>query len=452
MGIFRAYDIRGVYGKDLDEKIIEKIARASAVFLGGGRLVAACDVRPSSPSLKKSLVRALVENGAEVLDCGTIPTPLFYFSIVRSECGGGAMVTASHNPPEYNGVKVCGKKNGLVKKIGYDTGLAEIEKIVEKKGVVKKTAKKGSVTKKNITPDYEKHVLEKIRPRAPLRIGVDCGNGVAGSVAPGLFRRLGCEVHELYCEPDPAFPHHLPDPMREETLEDLKRLVRKEKLDLGIALDGDGDRVVFIDEKGNNVKSDVTLAVFAEKILEKKPRATFISEVKVSRGALERIRELGGKTIMWRVGHAPIHDKMKTTDAEAAGELSGHFYFRENYVNDDGLYAAAKMIEMVSEGKKLSELAGRVPKYFSTPEIRIHCPDEKKFSVVKKVSASLKKKYEVITVDGARVELPNAWGLVRASNTEPALTLRFEGKTEKDLKEVKGLIGSELARHGIKIP
>jgi len=317
----------------------------------------------------------------------------------------------------------------------------------------KKTAGKprGSVVKKNISPAYEKHVLEKTSPVKRLRVAVDCGNGVAGSIAPALFKKLGCEVHELYCKPDPGFPHHVPDPTREETLEDLKRLVAEKKLDLGIALDGDGDRVVFIDEKGGIVRGDVALAVFAEKILAKKPGSTFISEVKVSRGAFERIRELGGKTVMSRVGHAYLHEKMKETGAEAAGELSGHFYFKENYGNDDGIYAAAKMIEIAS-GEKLSELAEKVPKYFSTPEIRLHCPDEKKFSIVEKVSASLKKKHEVISIDGARVELPNAWGLVRASNTEPALTLRFEGKTKRDLKEVRELIASELEKHGIKIP
>jgi len=452
MGIFRAYDIRGVYGRDLGEKKAAEIARAFKAYVGGGKLVVACDVRPSSPQMKKSVVEALLESGCGVIDAGTIPTPLFYYSIVHYDCNGGAMVTASHNPPEYNGMKLCGKERGLVKKIGYDAGLAEIEKTVESGQAVEKAAKRGTLSVKNPVPDYTARVLEKVKPARKLRVALDCGNGVAGSVAPAVLKKLCSEVHELYCDPDPSFPNHAPDPTKEETLDELRDTVKQKGLDLGIALDGDGDRAVFIDEKSRIVRGDVALAVFAEKILEKKPGATFITEVKASRGAIERIKELGGRAVMWRVGHAYLHEKMKTEKAEATGELSGHFFFRDNYGNDDGIFAAAKMIEVVAAGTPLSKLAERVPKYVSTPEIRVHCDDDKKFAVVDKVTAVMKKKYDVLSIDGARIELPNAWGLVRASNTEPALTLRFEGKTQKDLEEIRAVISGELEKYGIGVP
>jgi len=459
MGIFRAYDIRGLYPGELDEETAGRVARAFAGYSRGGRLVCACDVRPSSPSMKKAVLEALVASGVKVLDIGTVPTPLLYFSIVHLDCAGGIMVTASHNPPEYNGLKVCGKEKGLVKKIGYDTGLAKIEKMVKKeeregrKAGRKGMGRRGAVEGIDIVPSYERHVLERVRlaPAKRLRVAVDCGNGVAGTVAPRLLRKLGCEVTELYCNPDPAFPNHLPDPTKEETLNDLIRTVKEKRLDLGIALDADADRVVFIDEKGGIVRGDVALAVFAEKILERRPGAKFISEVKVSRGVFERIEALGGKPVMSRVGHAYLHEKMKETGAEVAGELSGHFYFRDNYVNDDGIYAAAKMAELLSRGARLSELAERVPKYFSTPEIRVHCADDRKFRVVEKAAKAFKKKYDVVAIDGARVELPDAWGLVRASNTEPALTLRFEGKTRRALERIRGIVAGELKKQGVSI-
>ena len=384
----------------------------------------------------------------KVIDAGVIPTPLFYFAIVHLKCNGGMMITASHNPPEYNGIKVCGKQRGLVKKIGYDSGLAKIEKLVSK-GVWKKAAKKGAVGQENIVPAYEKRVLSKIKLAKRLRVALDCGNGVTGYVAPQLLWKLGCEVTELYCDPDPSFPNHLPDPTKDENLAALIRTVKEKRLDLGIALDADGDRVVFVDEKGGIVRGDTALAVFAEQILKKKRGAKFISEVKVSRGVFERIKQLGGKPIMSRVGHAYIHEKMKETGAEAAGELSGHFYFKDNYVNDDGIYAAAKMIEILSRGNRLSELASRLPKYFSMPEMHIHCPDDEKFAVVERITKALGKKYKLITLDGVRVELPEAWGLVRASNTEPALVVRFEGKTQKALEEVKGILSAELKKQGL---
>ncbi|MFZ2455929.1 MAG: phosphomannomutase/phosphoglucomutase [Candidatus Altiarchaeia archaeon] len=442
MSIYRAYDIRGVYEKDLTDAEAEKIGKAYATYVGGGDIAVGRDCRLSSPSLRNALVKGLVSAGCTVTDVGMVPTPLLYYTIQNYKKDGGIMITGSHNGPQYNGFKLCKGTDTL-----YGDQIQEVAKIVSS-GIFREG--KGIVIEKNVVEDYVKSAKEKIRIKKKIKVVVDGGNGAGGIIGTRLLKELGCEVVELYCEPDGRFPHHFPDPTVDANLKDLIETVKNEKADLGIAYDGDADRLGVVDDMGDVIRGDQSLILFSREILKEKKGATIIFEVKCSQALVEDIKKNGGEPLMYRTGHSFIKKKMKETKAPLAGEMSGHFFFADKYYGyDDGIYSGLRMAELLSEKKeKLSEIMAKIPRYYSTPEIRVHAPEDKKFAIVKEVTEKFQKeKYEVITVDGARMQFPDGWGLIRASNTEPALILRFEAKTPERLKEIEKTIKGALAKY-----
>ncbi|VEN73687.1 Phosphomannomutase/phosphoglucomutase [Candidatus Desulfarcum epimagneticum] len=446
--IFKEYDIRGVAGKDFDENDLFLIGRALGTFLkqrGRTRLSVGRDCRVTSDLYRDRLVEGLVATGCHVVDVGVCPTPVFYFSIRSLGLEGGAMVTASHNPKEFNGLKLC---SGLDSIHGAD--ILKIADLIQSREFAEG---KGSLEQKDVMPAYRAFMKENIRLSRPLKVGVDAGNGVAGPVVAPLLREMGCEVHDLFCDMDGTFPNHEADPTVEENMRALSRLVREKNLDLGVGYDGDGDRLGVVDEKGRMIAGDRLMIVFIRDILKKSPGATFISEVKCSRVLYDEIEALGGRGIMWKTGHSLIKGKMKEEKAVFAGELSGHLFFGDRYFGyDDAIYAALRLLEILSAtGQSVSGLLSDVPETVNTPEIRIERPDSEKFEIVRAAGEYFKKSHEVIDIDGARIMFEGGWALVRASNTQPALSLRFEADTPGRLDEIRAIVEGKLKEISEKI-
>jgi len=442
-GIFREYDIRGITDKDLTEKDVILIGKGIGTYLlerGKSKLTVGRDCRLTSDSYAESVIEGLLSTGCDVIDIGICPTPVLYFSIQHLSQEGAVMVTASHNPPQYNGFKVCIDSDSL-----HGKELLEILGIINKKAF---SSGKGSRSFSDVITPYKEFLKKNISISKPLKVGIDAGNGTAGVIAVPVLKSLGCGVHDLYCDMDGTFPNHEADPTVLKNMKDLIALVREKGLDLGIGYDGDGDRIGVVDEKGNIVFGDQLMIIFSREILSRKPGATFISEVKCSKTMYDDIEKHGGRAIMWKTGHSLIKKKMKEEKAELAGEMSGHIFFADRYFGfDDAVYASCRLLEIIANtGKKISELLSDVPKTYSTPEIRVECPDDKKFALVKKVTDFFRKSYRVIDIDGVRVLFEDGWGLVRASNTQPALVLRFEAMSEKRLKEIRDLVESTLAK------
>lgn len=440
---FREYDIRGIVGTQITEADVTQLGRAFGTYLvrqGKSRVTMGRDIRPSSDPFREALLEGMLDTGLHVTDLGVCPTPVFYFSIRHLDAEGGVMITASHNPPEYNGFKICNGPDTI-----FGPEIQRLRQIMDEGDFV---GGHGSLDSYDIIAPYHKHILKDINLERPLRIGVDAANAVGGPVAVPLFRKLGCEVYELYCEPDETFPNHEPDPTVLENLQDLIKLVQREKLDVGVAYDGDCDRIGVIDNQGQVVFGDRLMIIYAREILSRRPGATFISEVKCSKTLYEDIEKRGGKAIMWKTGHSLIKKKMKEVDAALAGEMSGHMFFADRYFGyDDAMYASCRLFEIISKsGKTIAELLDGVPPTVVTPEIRVHCPDEVKFSLVEKVREHFRQKYSIIDVDGVRVLFDHGWGLVRASNTQPALVLRFEAETEEQLKEYQQTVEEAVAK------
>ncbi|MEW6259042.1 MAG: phosphomannomutase/phosphoglucomutase [Thermodesulfobacteriota bacterium] len=439
--MFREYDIRGIAGKDMTEDDVYVLGRAIASYLrrrGAVRISVGRDCRLSSDAYAERIIRALTDTGCQVTDIGVCPTPLLYFSIPRLKQDGGVMVTASHNPADYNGFKICLGADSV-----HGADIQEIRNLALNGDFVSGT---GTCTKTDILSDYVDHVASSVSIRKPLRIGIDAGNGTAGVVALPLLERLGMEIHALYCEMDGTFPNHEADPTVLKNMKDLIDLVKREGLDVGIGFDGDGDRIGVVDEAGRIVFGDRLMILYAREILERKPGATFISEVKCSQVLYDEIERLGGKAVMWKTGHSLIKKKMKETHAELAGEMSGHMFFADRYFGyDDAVYAACRLLEILSgAGQPLSALLADLPQTVNTPEIRVECPDHLKFDVVRRLTEDFRKQYPVIDIDGARVLFDGGWGLVRASNTQPALVLRFEADNEQRLSEIRDIVESRL--------
>lgn len=438
--IFREYDIRGIVGKDLDEELIEKVGIGFGLYmdrLGARSVCIGMDNRPSSPSFKDAMVRGLIKAGRDVIDVGQVPTPALYFATIHLGVDGGVMITASHNPKEFNGIKLRIGKSAI-----YGEGIQRIRELIE---MEEKGKGGGSYKVEDISRAYLDRLGSNIRIERGIKVVVDAGNGTTGLFAPPLLERLGCDVVPLYCEPDGDFPHHLPDPTIPEYMNDLSSKVKEVGADLGIAYDGDGDRVGVVDENGNIIFADNILILFAREIL-KSGGANIIFDVKCSQALVEEIKRHGGKPIMWRTGYPLIQKKMEELDSPLAGEMSGHIYFRDRYLGfDDGIYASLRLIEILSRtNQSISHLLKDIPRYYSTPEIRVPFRDDEKFDVVRKISSFLKEDYEVIDVDGVRVVFEDGWALLRASNTQPVLVLRFEAKTEKRLHELKEFLRSLL--------
>lgn len=439
--MFREYDIRGIAGKDMDEDDVVTIGKAIGTFLqrhGNHNLTVGQDCRITSPLYAEKLIQGLTESGCDVVDIGVCPTPVAYYSIRKLRKQGNVMVTASHNPPEYNGFKIC---NGLDSVYGEQ--IQQILKYIKENDF---ESGQGSVEIYDITPYYKAHLLENITVRKRLKVGIDAGNGTASITALPILKNLGCDVFDLYCDMDGTFPNHEADPTVLKNMTDLIALVKEKNLDVGFGYDGDADRIGVVDEKGNLVYGDKLMIIFAREILSREPGATFISEVKCSKTLYDDIEKHGGRAIMWKTGHSLIKQKMKEEEAALAGEMSGHIFFADRYFGyDDAVYASCRLLEILSAtGKTVSELLADIPETFSTPEIRVECPDHIKFEVVKQVTDYFRERHDVIDIDGVRVLFPDGWGLVRASNTQPALVLRFEAMTPERLTEIQEMVEGVL--------
>jgi len=439
--IYREYDIRGVVDKDLTPEIVRRLGQGFGTHmaqLGRKNLVVGRDGRLSSPVFGEALIEGLISAGCNIVDIGVCPTPVYYFSIFHLNKDGGMMVTGSHNPPEFNGFKVSVGKSTI-----FGEEIQKLGRLIEKGEFVNG---KGNLSKFEVIKPYLDYIKKNIYLEKKMRVVIDAGNGTAGVVAGPLLRDLGCEVEELYCEIDGRFPNHFPDPTIPGNLKDLIDRVKKSHAEVGIGYDGDGDRIGVVDDQGNIIWGDQLMILFAREILKHQKGATFVAEVKCSQNLFTDIEKHGGKAIMWRTGHSLIKEKMKEEKAVLGGEMSGHIFFADRYFGyDDAIYASCRLAELLSKtDRKLSQLLEDVPKTSITPEIRVDCPDEIKFKVVEKVRDELRKTYSIVDVDGVRVQFGDGWGLVRASNTQPALVLRFEALNEKRLQEIKKLVEEKV--------
>ncbi len=441
--IFREYDVRGVFPADLDDRTVHFLGLgfgSKIVRAGGKKITLGCDVRLSSPHLKETILGGLTEAGLDVLDLGTIPTPLLYFSIHHYGVDGGVMITGSHNPPEYNGFKLNVGHDSI-----YGEEIQQLRKQIEAEDFVK-APQSGRVTRENVIPVYQDYLKKNLMIDQPIRLVLDCGNGCGGIVAPELFRDMGCLVEVLYGEPDGRFPNHHPDPTIPANLKDLIHTTKTLGYDLGIAYDGDADRIGVVDNLGNILWGDQLMVIFSRAILKKNPGAVIIGEVKSSQNLYNDIAQHGGKPIMWKTGHSLIKKKMREEKALLAGEMSGHIFFNDRYFGfDDAIYASGRLIEILcQEARPLAQLLWGLPKVYNSPEIRVDCSDEEKFELVAKVKQYFESRYDVIAVDGVRVTFPSGWGLVRASNTQPAIVMRFEADSPEKLEEISSWIQTKV--------
>ncbi|MCI0604038.1 phosphomannomutase/phosphoglucomutase [bacterium] len=438
--IFREYDVRGLVDSELTDEVVLAFGKAFGTYakrLNRRTLAVGRDVRPSADHFNEILTRGLLSTGCDVVDIGVLATPLLYFSLFQLPVDGGVMITASHNPSEFNGFKLCiGRETIYGQEIQKIRSLMESDDFISGKGTASAVD--------DIIERYKDFVRKSIKIDSPVSCVVDAGNGTAALVVPDLIRSLGCEVSELYCTPDGTFPNHHPDPTIEENLKDLIETVKREKAQVGLAFDGDSDRLGVVDEKGQILWGDQLLLIFARDTLKRRKEGTIIYEVKCSKVLEPEIRKSGGTPLMWKAGHSLIKGKMKETGAVLAGEMSGHLFFADEYYGyDDAIYAATRMLRILSETKMpLSEFLKDVPRTYTTPEIRVDCPDESKFRVVEAVKEHYQKTHPIIDVDGVRVNFGDGWGLVRASNTQPALVLRFEADTPARLKEIRDQVES----------
>ena len=445
--IFREYDIRGIAEEDFDADFARALGGALGTRARRARpertptLTVGRDCRATSDTYAEAVIAGILSTGANVVDIGMVPTPLLYFSLFELDVEGGVEITASHNPSEFNGFKICQGREAIHGDAIYSLR-AEMQAGDFAQG-------EGSSRKLDILPAYIDFCQKEIGQLArPLKVVVDAGNAAAGPAAPQVLRALGCEVVALYCEPDGRFPNHHPDPTVAENLVDLQAAVAREKADLGVALDGDGDRIGVVAANGQIIWGDELLVIFAREILARKPGSVIISEVKCSRRLYDEIERLGGHGVMWKAGHSLIKAKMKETGAAIGGEMSGHMFFADRFFGyDDALYAAARLLEILasSDGDVLDLLAG-LPPSFTTPEIRVDCDDDLKFAVAEKAKEYLKNEREINDIDGVRADFGDGWGLVRASNTQPALVLRFEAQSEDRLAEIRHHVEALVAR------
>ena len=448
--IFRQYDIRGIVGQDLDASVTEAVGRAFASHvraetgLERPRIAVGHDNRLSSPGLADGLIAGLRAAGADVLDIGTVPTPVLYWAECTFETDAGVQITGSHNPPEWNGIKMtCGRASlygdaiqGLLTRIqngDTDSGQGSLEQV-------------------EVLDRYVADIAGRFELARPMKVAVDCGNGSGALVAERLFEAMGVEITPLFCESDGTFPNHHPDPTVDENLEDLIRAVLESPHDLGVAFDGDADRIGAVDANGAIVRGDILLLLFGLDLLERKgPGQKLVFDVKCSQALPEVFEAAGGEPIMWKTGHSLQKVKMKETGALLAGELSGHIMIADDYFGfDDALYDACRLIDLVSRSEmSLAEWVATFPAYVSTAEIRIEVTEEEKWVVVDAAVAHFKSLYDVIDVDGARVLFGDGWALLRASNTQPVIVSRYEARTPERLAEIRGEVEGWLRSQGV---
>lgn len=440
--IFREYDIRGVVGEQLTDETVAILGKAIGTFFhknGARRIAVGYDARVSSPRFCELLTAGFNACGVTAVLVGRVPTPVLYHTVFTRDVDGGVMITGSHNPPDHNGFKICLGRQTL-----FGSQIQEIKRIALR-GEFSKGA--GTIEQIEVLADYEKDIVSKISLGGrKLKAVVDGGNGMGGVTAVPVYEALGVELVKLYTEPDSNFPNHHPDPTVTENLQDCIRAVKETGADLGIAFDGDGDRIGLIDETGRIIWGDELMVLLSREILKEKAGATIIAEVKCSQNLFDDIAAHGGEPIMWKAGHSLIKAKMKETGAALAGEMSGHIFFADRFYGfDDATYAGARVMEILSKtDKKLSELLADLPETFSTPELRVECADEKKFAVVERIARAFEKTNEVITIDGARILFEHGWGLVRASNTQAILVLRFEADSEANLAKIRATVENRV--------
>lgn len=452
--IFRAYDIRGIAHKpssnkpiDLTPEITETIGKGVGTYLlthSGPKIVVGGDNRLSTPELKEAFISGLISAGCNVTDIGLATSPLLYYATCKLQMDGGINITASHNPKEYNGIKVVGKNAHAICGEELQTILNIIQESAFKQG-------HGTITKREDVFDlYVEEMKSKIHIDRPLKVIVDAGNGITGKFAPELLRALGCEVEELYCTLDGNFPNHEANPEDEANLKELIRKMKKGEADIGIGFDGDGDRIGIIDEKGQHYAADMHLFLLAKNLLMRKKGAKIVFDVKVSQVIPDLIRAYGGEPIMAKTGHSFIEQTMHEKGALLAGEVSGHLFFSEDYYGfDDAFLAALKTLEILSKSDKpLSEHFSEIPKTYATPEIKVPCPDDEKFKIVEALKNHFMEQYDCITIDGVRMLFDEeTWGIIRCSNTTPNLTMRFEARNHKRLKEVMNIVAQEMKKY-----
>ena len=448
--IFRQYDIRGIVGEDLDAKVTEAVGRAfgSRVRLDSSSrsptVAVGYDNRSTSPALAKGLIAGIRSAGVDVLDIGTVPTPVLYWSEVTLGADAGVQITGSHNPPEWNGIKMTHGGSSL-----YGDAIQDLLRSIQASNF---TSGSGGYERITVLDHYVDDIAGRFNLERPMRVAVDCGNGTGSILAVRLLEAIGVEVTPLFCESDPTFPNHHPDPTVDDNLIDLIRSVESGNHDLGVAFDGDADRIGAIDDQGQIIRGDILLLLFGLDLLKKRgPGQKLIFDVKCSQVLPELFEKAGGEPIMWQTGHSLIKNKMRETGALLAGELSGHIMIADDYLGfDDALYDACRLIEIISRsGRTLSEMVSDFPEYRSTPEIRIDVTEDQKWTVVSEALVYFKEKYDVISVDGVRILFGDGWALLRASNTQPVIVVRFEARSESRLIEIRTEIAEWLTQAGV---
>ena len=448
--IFRQYDIRGIVGEDLDAKVTEAVGRAfgSRVRLDSSSrsptVAVGYDNRSTSPALAKGLIAGIRSAGVDVLDIGTVPTPVLYWSEVTLGADAGVQITGSHNPPEWNGIKMTHGGSSL-----YGDAIQDLLRSIQASNF---TSGSGGYERITVLDHYVDDIAGRFNLERPMRVAVDCGNGTGSILAVRLLEAIGVEVTPLFCESDPTFPNHHPDPTVDDNLIDLIRSVESGNHDLGVAFDGDADRIGAIDDQGQIIRGDILLLLFGLDLLKKRgPGQKLIFDVKCSQVLPELFEKAGGEPIMWQTGHSLIKNKMRETGALLAGELSGHIMIADDYLGfDDALYNACRLIEIISRsGRTLSEMVSDFPEYRSTPEIRIDVTEDQKWTVVSEALVYFKEKYDVISVDGVRILFGDGWALLRASNTQPVIVARFEARSESRLIEIRTEIAEWLTQAGV---
>ncbi|MEO8003906.1 MAG: phosphomannomutase/phosphoglucomutase [Betaproteobacteria bacterium] len=450
--IFKAYDIRGVVDKSLTPAVVEQIGRAlgsQARDLGQRKVCIGRDGRLSGPALAQALARGLQSAGVDVIDCGCITTPMLYFATHYLETGSGVMVTGSHNPPDYNGLKMVIAGETL----SGDT----IQALRTRIETNRFESGAGSYTEADVSEAYMDRIAGDIKLKRKMRIAVDCGNGVPGAFAPALFRRLGCEVEELFCDVDGNFPNHHPDPSQPENLQDLIAALRMGDAEIGLAFDGDGDRLGVVTKEGKVIFADRQLMLFAADVLKRNPNAEIIYDVKCTRNLAPWIRKHDGRPLMWKTGHSLIKAKMKETGAQLAGEMSGHVFFKERWFGfDDGTYAGARLLEILSGVRDIKAVFDELPDSVNTPELQIKLAEGENYAIIDKLQKTAKfaTAREIIRIDGLRVEYADGFGLARSSNTTPVIVLRFEADDVAALKRIQEEFRSVLrdSKPGVQLP
>lgn len=442
--IFREYDIRGKVSDDFPPEVVENLGKAFGTFIsrsGGQEIALSGDVRLTTPSLIESFKTGVLSTGVDVINIGILPTPANYFSMFKLDVAGAVQITGSHNPPEFNGFKMSRNKKSV-----FGDSIQDLRSIIEKEDY---ETGEGDEAPYKILNDYRKMISEKISIERPLRVVMDCGNAAAAICAPDIFKKFDIELTELYCDVDGTFANHHPDPTVKENLTDLIKLMKTGNYDVGIAFDGDADRVGVVDETGEVIWADQLMALFLPELVN--PGDEILYDVKCSKALEEEIIKYQGKPVMWKTGHSLVKQKMVELNCKFGGEMSGHIFFADDYYGyDDAIYVAARLLQTLSRSKKtLSELRSELPKYFSTPEIRLEAnSDEEKFMISKKAVDYFTANFDCSTVDGVRINFEDGWGLVRASNTQPVIVCRFEATSEERMQQIKKLITDKLNEMG----